>query len=144
MNGEQLQITSSSGSGVLVLHVTGCLAYDTGEQFTHYAKAALEDAQAAVQTVTVDCAGLTGIDSMGLSVLLGLRRRTDAAGAALALSNRPPRLNRFLEITGTLDYLTLPPQIRAAGDGTAPEHEADHPRPAHRNETRTADTDAPA
>ncbi len=53
MNGEQLQITSSDGPGVLVLHVTGCLDYDTGEQFTHYAKAAMEDAQAIVKTVTV-------------------------------------------------------------------------------------------
>ncbi|MFE9808928.1 hypothetical protein [Streptomyces sp. NPDC005548] len=57
-------------------------------------------------------AGLSGIDSMGLSVPLMIRRRTDAARVRLHLDERPPQLERLLEITGTLDHLTAPCDVR--------------------------------
>ncbi|MFD6925675.1 STAS domain-containing protein [Streptomyces sp. NPDC059944] len=58
-----------------------------------------------LRTLRLDCGGLTGLDSMGLSTLLMLRRRTDAAGVVLHVDHRSPALERLLEITGTLDYL---------------------------------------
>ncbi|MFF3013868.1 STAS domain-containing protein [Streptomyces sp. NPDC057939] len=54
----------------------------------------------------LECDGITAIDSHGLSVLLMIRRHTDAAGVTLHLGNRPPILDRMLKVTGTLDHLT--------------------------------------
>lgn len=61
------------------------------------------------QTLTelqVDCASLDLCDSRGLSVLLMLRRSTEAAGVTLRLLNRSPALNRLLDRTGTAPYFT--------------------------------------
>ncbi|MFJ3581731.1 STAS domain-containing protein [Streptomyces sp. NPDC090127] len=58
--------------------------------------------------VYLHCAGLTAVDSSGLSALLMIRRRTGAAGVRLHLEDRPSRMDRLLELTGTLDYLTTP------------------------------------
>ncbi|MEU9233892.1 STAS domain-containing protein [Streptomyces subrutilus] len=54
------------------------------------------------------CAGLTAVDSVGLSALLMARRRTGAAAVRLHIEKRPLRLDRLLELTGTLGYLTTP------------------------------------
>lgn len=54
----------------------------------------------------VDCAGVSAVDSSGLSTLLMARRATDAAGVQLHLHNRPAKLDRMLQITGTLEHLT--------------------------------------
>lgn len=54
----------------------------------------------------VDCAGVSAVDSSGLSTLLMARRTTDAAGVRLHLHNRPPKLDRMLQLTGTLVHLT--------------------------------------
>lgn len=53
----------------------------------------------------VDCGGLDFCDSMGLSTLLMLRRRTESLGLDLRLLNRPTPLDRMLERTGTYEYL---------------------------------------
>ncbi|MFR0357524.1 STAS domain-containing protein [Streptomyces sediminimaris] len=63
----------------------------------------------------LNCARLGVTDSMGLSVLLMIRRRTAAAAVQLHLDDRPANLDRLLEVTGTLEYLT------GAPTGTAPE-----------------------
>ncbi|MET9465709.1 STAS domain-containing protein [Streptomyces sp. NPDC006544] len=54
------------------------------------------------------CQGLAAVDSSGLSALLMVRRLTGAAGVHLHIEERPLRLERLLELTGTLDYLTAP------------------------------------
>ncbi|MFE3991498.1 STAS domain-containing protein [Streptomyces goshikiensis] len=54
----------------------------------------------------VDCEDVASVDSSGLSVLLMVRRLTDAAGVRLHLDHRPLTLDRMLEITGTLSHLT--------------------------------------
>ena len=65
-------------------------------------------AEGGLRDLHVDFTGLDCIDSMGLSTLLMIRRRTDAAGVRLHLDERPSGLERLLEITGTLDHLTAP------------------------------------
>ncbi|MFD6824653.1 STAS domain-containing protein [Streptomyces sp. NPDC060085] len=70
-----------------------------------------------VRTLRLDCGGLTGLDSMGLSTLLMLRRRTDAAGVVLHVEHPSPALERLLEITGTLDYIV--PGHEAEVDGAS-------------------------
>ncbi|MFE1786846.1 MULTISPECIES: STAS domain-containing protein [Streptomyces] len=71
----------------------------------------------------LDCAGLSAVDSSGLAALLMVRRRTGGAGADLHLDARTVQLDRLLEVTGTLEYLTAPaarPQARRrAGRGPA-------------------------
>ncbi len=54
----------------------------------------------------VNCEGVATVDSSGLSVLLMVRRRTDAAGVRLHLHNRPAKLDRMLQVTGTWDHFT--------------------------------------
>ncbi|MEV7416064.1 STAS domain-containing protein [Streptomyces sp. NPDC089919] len=80
----------------------------------------------------LDCAGVTGIDALGLSNLLMLRRRTDAAGVRLYLENRSARLERLLELTGTLEHLT----------GTVAEGEPAEDGQAHPSQPRSARPDA--
>jgi anti-anti-sigma factor len=59
-----------------------------------------------LRELRVDCTELEICDSMGLSVLLMLRRRVDALDVALRVLNRPYSLDRMLELTGTFEYLT--------------------------------------
>jgi anti-anti-sigma factor len=69
-------------------------------------------AQGGLRELHIDCAGLDICDSMGLSTLLMLRRRTESLGLDLRLLNRPSPLDRMLERTGTYDYLTGPTEAR--------------------------------
>lgn len=57
----------------------------------------------------LDCAGLVAVDSSGLSALIMIRRRADSVGVRLRLDGRGAALDRLLEVTGTLDYLTTTP-----------------------------------
>ncbi|ONI83141.1 hypothetical protein ALI144C_16685 [Actinosynnema sp. ALI-1.44] len=54
-----------------------------------------------VRDLFLDCADVVAVDSMGLSVLLMVKRRAQEANARLHLDNRPPRLERMLTLTGT-------------------------------------------
>ncbi|MFI7382858.1 STAS domain-containing protein [Streptomyces sp. NPDC049813] len=95
---------TGSRDGVLTLQVDGALDYDTSALFTAYTDQALVD-HPGTRVLRLHCAGLSGVDSMGLSTLLGLRRRLDARQAALEIVERSARLDRLLTITGTFDYL---------------------------------------
>ncbi|MFF3747064.1 STAS domain-containing protein [Streptomyces kronopolitis] len=68
----------------------------------------------ALTDLHLDCADLGTVDSIGLSALLMVGRRTTAAGVHLHLDNRPAALDRLLDLTGTLEYLTAPLPIGAA------------------------------
>ncbi|MER5951722.1 STAS domain-containing protein [Streptomyces sp. NPDC001904] len=105
MNPDLLLVTSTRRHGVVTLYVSGQLVYETCDEFTEHAEQALA-ARPGVKSVIVNCLQLTVVDSMGLSAFLALRRHVDAAGATLHLERRPRLLNRILEITGTLTYLT--------------------------------------
>lgn len=89
---------------VLCVAVTGVLDYDTADMLTAAADGRLRDT--APREFRLDCAGLRFCDSYGLSSLLMLRRRTDAAGVVLRLDGRGPALERLLRTTRTLEYLT--------------------------------------
>ncbi|MFD8951597.1 STAS domain-containing protein [Streptomyces xanthophaeus] len=104
---EPLRLTCTETAGAVRIELHG--------HFDH------QDAQRLLDTVTevlagpgrlrhlhVDCTGMAGVDSSGLSVLLMTRRRADAAGVRLHLEGRPPVLERMLQVTGTLSYLTSP------------------------------------
>ncbi|MFE5681086.1 STAS domain-containing protein [Streptomyces erythrochromogenes] len=80
-------------------------------------------AHPGLRDLRLDCAGLSSVDSSGLAALLMVRRLADKAGAGLHIDGRTVQLNRILEITGTLDYLTAPgagtQPLRRTGAGTA-------------------------
>jgi len=57
--------------------------------------------------VVVDLAGLTFIDSSGISELLRVDETLDERGQALVLKNPSPAVRRVLEITGLLDHFGL-------------------------------------
>lgn len=59
-----------------------------------------------LRELRLDCAELGICDSRGLSVLLTLRRRTEALGIDLRIVNRPAILDRLLMRTGTAEYLS--------------------------------------
>ncbi|MFD4576467.1 STAS domain-containing protein [Streptomyces sp. NPDC058417] len=102
--------TSAVSTGALTVAVSGELDFDTGDTFLAVLTSTL-DAHArehggTLRNLHLDCAALDVIDSLGLSMLLMLRRRTFAAGVTLHLDNRPVCLARMLEVTGTAAYLT--------------------------------------
>ncbi|MEU6765528.1 STAS domain-containing protein [Streptomyces sp. NPDC046853] len=103
-----LAVTSSTlgcDSGVLHLELHGYLEHGTCERFLAEATAQLAATPASLRTLRVNCADLGSIDSMGLSALLMLHRRTTTAGVGLHLHDRTAALDRMLTITGTLDHL---------------------------------------
>ncbi|KDN81212.1 STAS domain-containing protein [Kitasatospora cheerisanensis] len=84
--------------------VTGELDHESCDDLLR-AVAELLAARPDAEAVRLDCHGMSLCDSMGLSVLLQLRRDVDAAGRRLLLDRRPAHLERLLHLTGTADYL---------------------------------------
>ncbi|MGA6161721.1 STAS domain-containing protein [Amycolatopsis magusensis] len=94
--------TTTHDERTAVLRLDGDLDYTSAEEFTALATARLGTAG----VLRIDCAALGLCDSSGLSALLMLRRRADAAGVPVLLDNRGRALDRLLEVTGTFAYLT--------------------------------------
>ncbi|MFD7920883.1 STAS domain-containing protein [Streptomyces sp. NPDC059740] len=92
---------STPRTGEVQVALTGDLGYETADELLHVASEVL-GASPAPHRLTLDCAELGVCDSMGLSTLLMLHRRTLALGTELVLLHRRPPLVRLLEITGTL------------------------------------------
>jgi|SRR5438270_4304991 len=63
----------------------------------HELRAVLRD---VASDTTVDCSGLTFIDSSGISVLLGAHRRLEAEGHTLRLVGMSPTVRRAVELAG--------------------------------------------
>lgn len=99
---------TEAGRHRLRVSVHGDLDYDTADAFLVTVLDQLA-AHPEVRDLHLDCGGLGVCDSMGLSGLLMLHRRTRPAGVHLHLDNRQPPLERLLTVTGTLTHLTAPP-----------------------------------
>ncbi|MEV6044038.1 STAS domain-containing protein [Streptomyces xanthochromogenes] len=95
------------------IEITGDLDYQTVDLLLDEVTSQL-DARPGLKDLHLHFAEIGSIDSMGLSVLLMIHRRTAAAGTRLHLDDRPPNLNRLLDVTGTLEYLTAAPPTGAA------------------------------
>ncbi|MFD0686239.1 STAS domain-containing protein [Actinomadura fibrosa] len=87
----------------IALH--GDLDYAT-TALLHDAVGSALDGSPDLRDLCLDCAGLGFCDSSGLGALLLVRRRTAAADIRLRITGRGPQLNRLLDITGTMEYLT--------------------------------------
>jgi anti-anti-sigma factor len=115
--------TAAEDARTLRVAVRGDLDYDTAEELLEAVDAGLT-AYPGTRELRLDCGGLSHCDSMGLSVLLTVHRRTSAAGIRLRLDDRPQPLDRLLDVTGTLEFLTADP----ADPATQAANEQD-PRP---------------
>lgn len=98
-----LTITVHTEPRHVTLRLVGELDYETTHQLVRAVRRELEGKPARLR---IDCGGLVFCDTTGLSGLLDVRRRAAAAGCELYLDERPARLQRLLEITGTLAHLT--------------------------------------
>ncbi|MFE5144561.1 STAS domain-containing protein [Streptomyces fagopyri] len=108
-----LRLNTVDSQDSVRIEVHGDLDYDSADLLVEEVTARLA-ARPALRHLHLHCADLGGIDSMGLSALLMIGRRTTVAGVRLHLDDRPANLNRLLELTGTLDYLTAPLPTGAA------------------------------
>ncbi|MFI8232697.1 STAS domain-containing protein [Streptomyces sp. NPDC085900] len=120
-----LHLTTIDTDDTVRIEITGDLDYDTADFLLEEVTTQL-GARPEVRHVHLHCAGLGTVDSMGLSILLMIGRRTAAAAARLHLDDRPAQLDRLLDITGTLDYFTATTPTGAAA--------------AHQNTTESSET----
>lgn len=112
--------TADSGNGIRI-EIHGDLDYDGADLLLDEVTAQLA-ARPLSADLHLHCGAVGTVDSMGLSTLLMIGRRTAAAGVRLHLDDRPARLDRLLTVTGTLDHFTAPP-----ADGTAVSHRTGAP-----------------
>ncbi|MCX4238543.1 STAS domain-containing protein [Streptomyces ortus] len=103
-----LRLTTVDTEDTVRVELDGDLDYDTADSLLTAVTATLA-ARPRPSDLHLHCAGLRAVDSMGLSILLMIRRRVDQAGVRLHLDDRPAALERLLTITGSLDYLTKSP-----------------------------------
>jgi anti-anti-sigma factor len=87
--------------GPCLITVAGELDYHTGPKL----RACLDDAPCRSGLV-LDLSGITYCDSTGVSVLVHAHRRTEAAGAMLALAGAAPEVFRLLSLTGLDRFFT--------------------------------------
>ncbi len=108
-----LRLTAIDTETTVRIELRGDLDYDNADVLLE----AVTDKLAAhprLRDLHLGCAGLGSVDSTGLSILLMIRRRTDAAHVCLHLEDRTPALDRLLTITGSMEYLTALPADAAA------------------------------
>ncbi|MFB6771319.1 MULTISPECIES: STAS domain-containing protein [unclassified Streptomyces] len=109
---DDLRLITVDTQNTVRIEVHGDLDYDNADLLLDEATAQLA-ARPGLKDLRLHCAGLRMVDSMGLSVLLMIGRRTTEAGVRLHLDDRPAQLDRLLDLTGTLDHLTASVPARA-------------------------------
>jgi anti-anti-sigma factor len=97
-------VTARPRADAITITVRGPLDYETSDDLLTAVTEELNTPPAAA-VLSLDLAGLTVCDSMGLAALLTIRRRTAAGGLPLRLLHRPDTLDRLLDLTGTTEYL---------------------------------------
>ncbi|MFF7952687.1 STAS domain-containing protein [Streptomyces griseorubiginosus] len=107
-----LHLTTVETRHAVRIEITGDLDYDTADLLLEEATARLS-ARPGLEDLHLHCAGIGMVDSMGLSILLMIGRRANAARVRLHLDDRPAQLDRLLGITGTLEYFTAQPATGA-------------------------------
>ncbi|MEV5013555.1 STAS domain-containing protein [Streptomyces sp. NPDC053780] len=109
---DDLRLVTVDTQNEVRIEVHGDLDYDHADLLLDEATAQLA-ARPGLEDLHLHCAGLRMVDSMGLSVLLMIGRRTTQAGVRLHLDDRPAQLDRLLDLTGTLGHLTASVPARA-------------------------------
>ncbi|MEU3146522.1 MULTISPECIES: STAS domain-containing protein [unclassified Streptomyces] len=104
-------LTVEAGQGTAHLRLAGDLDYDTCDELVEQAEQCLTT-HPDLQDLRLDCAELRFCDSMGISVLLMIHRKTSARNIRLNLDDPPPFLERILDTTGVRHLFSQahPPQ----------------------------------
>jgi anti-anti-sigma factor len=84
-----------------VLTVRGDIDLASAPDFETSLRTALDQSP---NSITIDLAGLTFIDSSGLRVLVSLSKEAQSRGATLGLRNVPRHAQRVLDITGLTEW----------------------------------------
>ncbi|MEV5581266.1 STAS domain-containing protein [Streptomyces parvus] len=108
---QHLRLTTVDEQNSVRIELHGDLDHDNADLLVQEATGRLA-ARPALTDLHLRCARLGAVDSMGLCALLMIARRTAEAGVRLHLDDRPARLERLLNLTGTLGHLTAPPPTR--------------------------------
>ncbi|SHM89769.1 STAS domain-containing protein [Actinacidiphila paucisporea] len=100
-------VTVECGRSSACFHLAGDLDYNVGDTVVQQARRHLVD-HPGLHDLRLDCAELTFCDSVGVSSLLMIHRHAGAHSVRLHLDNRPPFLQRLLDITGLQQLFTHP------------------------------------
>lgn len=111
----KLTHTTDTSSLSATLHVAGDIDYGSTAELVTAATRALAEHR-NLRHLRLDCAEVTFCDSAGISGLLAIHQQTVRAGVHLHLDHRPMYLQRILDITGILEYLTAAPASPADAD----------------------------
>ncbi|MFF4862620.1 STAS domain-containing protein [Streptomyces sp. NPDC002405] len=123
-------LSAETRGSVVVVRVGGDLDYLTHGQLLDAVTVVLTRRHAArhpVADIRLEFSRLGSVDSSGLSALLQIRRLVDEAGVALHLDERPAVLDRLLDMTGTLELLTCPPENRSPPENISAPEDATRP-----------------
>ena len=96
-------ITTERSDGATTVRLVGEIDLSLREQ----AAAALDAVQVAARPVVLDLAGVTFIDSSGVSFLLQCRKVCARDGLAFQVRDVPPRARRTLEVLGLVEVLAV-------------------------------------
>ncbi|MFJ9080389.1 STAS domain-containing protein [Streptomyces sp. NPDC102278] len=100
-----LHVTCVDAEETVRIELRGDLDHDSADLLLDAVGRLLIE-RTGLRDLHLHCAEVTAVDSTGLSVLLMIRRHTDAAGLRLHLDDRTAKLDRLLQVTGTLEHLT--------------------------------------
>ncbi|MFF5785640.1 STAS domain-containing protein [Streptomyces sp. NPDC012693] len=110
---DHLRLTTVDAEDRVRIELHGDLDFDNADLLLSEVTA-LVSGRPHLNDLHLHFGGVGMVDSMGLSVLLMIGRRTAAAGVRLHLEDRPTALDRLLHRTGTSVYFTA-----SARSGTA-------------------------
>jgi anti-sigma B factor antagonist len=88
------------------LRVAGEVDLATADELSQAATAALES---GTQTLVIDLAEVTFLDSTGLAVLVAVTNRTTADSVSLTIRDPAPRVRNVINITGLGRFLPISP-----------------------------------
>jgi anti-sigma B factor antagonist len=104
VDGTEFRVTSRATGGEFVVSVFGEVDMATAPKLLEAVGAALDSGD----TVVLDLAGMTFIDSSGLKVLVTAYKRADHLRAARVVLRSPqPQARSVLEVTGLDTLLTI-------------------------------------
>ncbi|MEU1534150.1 STAS domain-containing protein [Streptomyces fagopyri] len=110
-------LTVEAGPGTAHFTLTGELDYDTCDQLLQRTDAFLT-AHPELRDLRLDCTELRFCDSMGISTLLMIHRKTTEQNIRLHLDSPPPFLERILNTTG-IRQLFSPAQTSEQAERTS-------------------------